>query len=150
MSKVTAITLIAVFTVGGVVLGNLYGRRDIENSRPPTITGSLGNASAITVDDSGVQVVLLRDGAQVFGAASVIRSAKQVLLNLSPVTLDGKFKLVLLGRDGAPVGELTGFSLSEGRSARIMANIPRYEAGDYLVVVPDAGGAPVLVSEKFE
>lgn len=147
MPKASAISLIVIFTIGGIVLGNLYGRRDIANSRPPTVTGSLGNPSAITIDDSGVQVVMLRDGAQINGAASVIKNAKQVLVNLS-TSRSGKFKLVLLNRDGSPVAELTSFNLNG--STRVRANLPRFEPGDYLAVLPDEGGAPILVSDKFE
>src|SRR3989344_3486928 len=58
MSKALSFSLIFLALVGGILLGNQYGRRDLENSKPAKVSGELNRPGAVTVRGESIMTSL--------------------------------------------------------------------------------------------
>src|SRR3989338_1119801 len=158
MSKLLSLTFIIIAAIGGIMLGNLYGRRDIANSRPPTVVGELGLPSNIETGSAGYSFKSVpfknAAGDGIFGAISLLnlgggRAELEVSVWKLPDQLSDKdfYRLVLFSASREPARELTGFSLSREGTAQVKISLSEISSGQYFVVMPKDSGDLILVSE---
>ena len=152
MSRGLSTFLIIAFTIGGILLGNAYGRRDAANSRPPTIYGQTGEQGNVAVDlGYKLETLALRNASGgLYGSVSVLNlndGRTDALFYVSPLE-DGEFRVVLFGKDNKPKSELTTFGAS-ARVQIIRAQFKGLESGDYFAVL-SGGGERILTSDKVQ
>ena len=146
MSKALSFSLIFLALVGGILLGNQYGRRDLENSKPVSIAGELNRPGAVTVRGESVMTSLPFYNASrtaTVGAAAVVwaeslepsREGEAIiyLWNLPEILLqpDLKLKLSVFSTDNQFVSDITEVMLSQSQILKL--GLPKMEAGQYLV-----------------
>src|SRR3989344_320145 len=160
MSRGLSITLIIIASVVGIVLGNLYGRRDVVNSRPPTLSGEFGLPGLFANTDGGLKLTHLnlhnaeRSALYGGGAAQITGPTLQAEVQIwkLPEGLgegESEFMLALYAKDKKPSKELTSFRATPAKGARIRIQT-QFTPGDYLVVLPRGNPVPALVSAPIE
>ena len=163
MSKWAGIFLIIIFFVGGILLGNQYGRRDVVNSRPPEIIGDLGKP-AVTSSETRYKIesLLVSGSGGVYGSLALFRvdSSAEGILHLnkipSPNSSDGvirksdtPLKVFLFSADNKPVTELTSF-FDTGSAQDIRIDIAELKNSYYIAVFYEGSSEPVLISERVK
>ncbi len=163
MSRLLSITLIVLSLAVGILLGNSYGRRDLKNSRPPEITGQIGEPGSVAVADNGYILGHLqlfnKAKISVFGGVALLKitnfaTEANVDIWKMPEGTTGdestQYILALYTKDHAPLKELTTFYLGQSGSAKLRVSVPEFEPGQYFTVLRQETREVLLVSEAVE
>ena len=162
MSKALAWFLCAAALVGGILLGNQYGRRDVVNSRPPVIERGNdpkdGGASA--EGNLNLQSLLVFNPADndVYGSASIVQQngAGEIAIYLQrlppvsdPLVLNAGLRVSLFSQSGQLLQELGVINPNRDSESLSRLPVPVVQPGQYLGLFGD-NETPVLVTTRAQ
>lgn len=163
MSKPLSITLIIIFFIGGILLGNQYGRRDVVNSRPPEVQGQLGKPAIFDIPDESYSLSYLRlyNSSQdiVYGGVSLLEKeglGVEVVLDIWGVpenedNTQSDFKVVLVNSDKSTEKDITTFSVDGNQGIKIKFSTDGdLSQGQYMAVIREGSTEPLLLSESIQ
>ena len=168
MSKAAAVTLMIIIFIGGVVLGNLYGKRDLVNSRPPEILGDFTKKQEVQTESvqskpeielrTPLSIYNPAAKTSIYGSAALASRGSEYQLmaiftrkptSLSEEVMAGNFKLNLYKSDGSIDRELATFKFSTSSDTEISTNFTG-SPGQYLGITYGTTTEPILISSKIK